>query len=152
MILSTRMPTEPVVRIRCPGQEEQARAAAVLRRAGLEPQASLTWLVVRDADPDAVNDALAAGGTLARVAAREQIGKLVGWLIDRQGDLAGREVNVRNLCARVLSEAGLASRHGLRDTAELVEGALALYEQLMATGAGFVSWERFLELFCRRAG
>jgi hypothetical protein len=143
------MPTEPIVRIRCPGPEEEARVSAALRRAGLQPERSLTWLVVRDADPDAVNEALAAGGALARVAAREQIGKLIGWLIDRQGDLAGREVNVRNLCARVLSEAGLASRHALKDEAALVEGARALYQQLVATGAGFVTWERFLELFCR---
>ena len=140
---------EPLVRIRCPSPEEEARARALLEAAGWRPERSLTWLVVREADPDAVNEALVEGGAAARVAAREQLGKLLGWLLDRQGDLAGREVNVRNLCARVLSEAGLAGRHELRDEAALAEGARALTEQLLATGAGFVSWERFLSLFCR---
>jgi len=143
------MAIEPIVRIRCPGPEDEARAFEALRRAGLRAERSLTWLLVRDADPDAVNEALAAGGALARVAAREQIGRLIGWLIDRQGELAGREINVRNLCARVLSESGLATRHALKDEAALVEGAGALYRQLIETGAGFVAWERFLELFCR---
>jgi hypothetical protein len=141
--------TEPLVRIRCPTPEEEARARAVLEAAGWRPERSLTWLVVREADPDAVNEALVEGGAAARVAAREQMGKLLGWLLDRQGDLRGREVNVRNLCARVLSEAGLAGRHALKEEAALVEAARALTEQLLATGAGFVSWERFLALFCR---
>ncbi len=140
---------EPLVRIRCPSPEEEARARAVLEAAGWRPERSLTWLVVREADPDAVNEALVEGGAVARVAAREQLGKLLAWLLDRQGDLAGREVNVRNLCARVLSEAGLASRHALREEAALVEAARLLFQQLLATGAGFVSWERFLSLFCR---
>ena len=140
---------EPLVRIRCPSPEEEGRARAVLEAAGWRPERSLTWLVVREADPDAVNQALVDGGAAARVAAREQLGKLLGWLLDRQGDLGGREVNVRNLCARVLSEAGLAGRHALKDEAALVEAARALTEQLLATGAGFVSWERFLFLFCR---
>lgn len=140
---------EPLVRIRCPSPEEEGRARAVLEAAGWRPERSLTWLVVREADPDAVNEALVEGGAAARVAAREQLGKLLGWLLDRQGDLRGREVNVRNLCARVLSEAGLAGRHALKEEAALVEAARALTEQLLATGAGFVSWERFLALFCR---
>ena len=140
---------EPLVRIRCPSPEEEVRARAVLEAAGWHPERSLTWLVVREADPDAVNEALVEGGAVARVAAREQLGKLLAWLLDRQGDLAGREVNVRNLCARVLSEAGLASRHELRDQAALVEAARVLFQQLVATGAGFVSWERFLSLFCQ---
>lgn len=140
---------EPLVRIRCPSPEEEARARAVLEAAGWRPERSLTWLVVREADPDAVNEALVEGGAVARVAAREQLGKLLAWLLDRQGDLAGREVNVKNLCARVLSEAGLASRHALREEAALVEAARVLFQQLLATGAGFVSWERFLSLFCR---
>jgi hypothetical protein len=140
---------EPLVRIRCPSPEEEARARAVLEAAGWRPERSLTWLVVREADPDAVNEALVEGGAVARVAAREQLGKLLAWLLDRQGNLAGREVNVRNLCARVLSEAGLASRHALREETALVEAARVLFQQLLATGAGFVSWERFLSLFCR---
>ncbi len=139
---------EPLVRIRCPSPEEEARARAVLEAAGLRPERSLTWLAVREADPDAVNEVLVEGGAVARVAAREQLGKLLGWLLDRQGDLAGREVNVRNLCARVLSEAGLAGHHALKEETALVEAARALHEQLLATGAGFVSWERFLSLFC----
>ncbi len=140
---------EPLVRIRCPSPEEEARARSVLEAAGWRPERSLTWLVVHEADPDAVNEALVRGGAVARVAAREQLGKLLAWLLDRQGDLAGREVNVRNLCARVLSEAGLTSRHALREEAALVEAARVLFQQLLATGAGFVSWERFLSLFCR---
>ena len=140
---------EPLVRIRCPSPEEGARARAVLEAAGWRPERSLTWLVVREADPDAVNEALVEGGAVARVAAREQLGKLLAWLLDRQGDLAGREVNVKNLCARVLSEAGLAGRHALKEEGALVEAARALHQQLLATGAGFVSWERFLSLFCR---
>ena len=140
---------EPVVRIRCPSPEEEGRTRGVLEAAGWRPERSLTWLVVREADPDAVNQALVEGGATARVAAREQLGRLLGWLLDRQGDLRGREVNVRNLCARVLSEAGLSGRHALRDEAALVEAARALTEQLLSSGAAFVSWERFLSLFCR---
>lgn len=143
---------EPLVRIRCPSPEEEARARAALEAAGWRPERSLTWLVVRDADPDAVNGALVEGGAAARVAAREQLGKLLGWLLDRQGDLAGREVNVRNLCARVLSEAGLSGRHALKDEGALVGAARALTEELLASGAGFVSWERFLSLFCVQDG
>ena len=142
---------EPVVRIRCPTAEDEARAREALEAAGLRPERSLTWLVVREADPDAVNRALVEGGAAARVAAREQLGRLLGWLLDRQGDLGGREVNVKNLCARILSEAGLSGRHALKDEAALAEGARALTEELLATGGGFVSWERFLSLFCRPA-
>ncbi len=140
---------EPVVRVRCPSPEEEGRAREVLEAAGWRPERSLTWLVVREADPDAVNQALVDGGAVARVAAREQLGRLLGWLLDRQGDLAGREVNVRNLCARVLAEAGLSGRHALRDEADLVEAARDLTGQLLASGGAFVSWERFLSLFCR---
>lgn len=140
---------EPVVRIRCPSPEEEGRAREVLEAAGWQPERSLTWLVVREADPDAVNLALVEGGAAARVAAREQLGRLLAWLLDRQGDLRGREINVGNLCARVLSEAGLAGRHVLKDEAALVEGARSLTEQLLASGGAFVPWERFLSLFCR---
>lgn len=119
-----------------------------LSRAGLEAERSLTWLVVRDADPDAVNEALAAGGADPRVAVRVRIGQLVGWLIDRQGQLEGRAANVQALVSRVLEEGGLAARHRPKPAAALLAGASALHEQLMATGAALVSWGRFLELFC----
>lgn len=142
---------EPLVRIRCPSPEEEGRARAVLEAAGWRPDRSLTWLVVREADPDVVNAALVAGGAAARVAAREQLGRLLAWLLDRQGDLRGREVNVRNLCGRVLSEAGLSGRYALKDEGDLVEAARDLTEHLLASGGGFVPWERFLSLFCRSA-
>jgi hypothetical protein len=112
------------------------------------PEASLTWLVVRGAHPDDVNALLVAGGALSRVAAREAIAKLVGWLIDRQGALAGRERNVKALVERVLSDAGLAGRYAPRTDPELLDSARALYEELMADGAPFLAWERFIELFC----
>ena len=143
---------EPVVRIRCPSPEDEARARTALEGARLKPEASLTWLVVRNADPDAVNEALVAGGAVGRVVAREQMGKLLGWLLDRQGDLAGRETNLRHQVARLLSEAGLAGRYAPRTEAELMAAARGTYEYLVASGAGFVSWERFVALFCRPAG
>jgi hypothetical protein len=138
---------EPAVRIRC-GPEDDARCRAALERAGFAPERSLGWLVVRDADPDAVNDALVAGGARPRTAVRERIGKLVGWVLDHGGDLEARAVNVRTLVARVLEDGGLAARWTPRPDAALVAGARALHEDLMATGAGFVPWERFLALFC----
>lgn len=144
------MDVEPVVRIRCKTPEEQARCLAVLGAAGYAPRVSLGWLVVPDAHPDRVNDALVAGGAHARVAAREQIGRLIGYLIDRQGDLAGRGPNLKNLCERVIAEAGLGARYAVRPEPELVAGAAALHEELLASGAGFLSWERFLERFCLR--
>ncbi len=141
------MPPEPVVRIRC-APEEEARTRAALARAGLEAERSLTWLVVRDVDPDAVNEALAAGGAATRTAVRERIAKLVGWLLDREGEVDGRGVNLTALVSRVLEDGGLAARYRPRGEGALLEGARALYEDLMATGAGLVPWERFLELFC----
>ena len=138
---------EPVVRIRC-SPDEEARVRAALARAGLEAERSLTWLLVRDADPDAVNEALAAGGADPRVAVRVRIGQLVGWVIDREGKLDGRAANVQALVSRVLEEGGLAHRHRPKDAASLLAGAAELHEHLMATGAGFVSWERFVALFC----
>jgi len=140
---------EPVVRIRCPTPEEEERSRAILERAGLHPEQQLTWLVVRDADPDRVNEALVAGGALARVAAREQVGKLIGFVLDHGGALAGRESSLRNNVARVLSSAGLERRWRPRAVGELVAAAAALHEYLMSSGAGFVSWERFLDLFCQ---
>ena len=140
-------PREPVVRIRCT-PEEEARARAALARAGFAAERSLTWLVVRDADPDAVNEALAAGGADPRVAVRVRVGQLVGWLLDRQGRIDGRGANVQALVSRVLEEGGLTARHRPKPAPALLAGAAALYEDLMATGAGPVSWERFLALFC----
>jgi hypothetical protein len=104
--------------------------------------------VVRDADPDAVNEALAAGGADPRVAVRVRIGQLVGWLIDRQGRLQGRGANVQALVSRVIEEGGLGARYRPKPADALLAGAAALHEQLMASGAGFVPWERFLALFC----
>lgn len=140
--------TEPVVRIRCPSPEDAARCRRVLEAAGLAPEESLTWLVVRDADPDAVNLLLVAGGAQGRTTVREDIGKLVGWLLDRQGALAGRSRNVKSLVERTLSNAGLAGRYAPRPDEALLASAEALYRTLMAEGAPRVSWERFLELFC----
>ncbi len=140
---------EPVVRVRCRSPDDEARCRRILAARDLTPENSLTWLVVRDADPDAVNEALVEGGALGRVAARERIGQLVGWLIDRQGDVDRRARNVRSLVERVLADAGLAQRYAPRDDGSLVASARALFEDLLASGAGFVSWDRFLELFCR---
>ncbi len=141
---------EPVVRIRCP-PEREARCVAALARAGFTPERSLTWLVVRDASPDAVNDALAAGGAVPRTAVRVRIGQLVGWLLDRRGALEGRGANLTALVSRVVEEGGLASRYRPRPEPALLAAAGELYEHLLATGAGFVSWDRFVELFCQPA-
>lgn len=138
---------EPAVRIRCP-VEEEARARAALERAGFEAERSLTALVVRDAEPDAVNEALVAGGAYVRVAVREGIGRLVGWLLDRQGALEGRLQNVKTLARRVLEDGGLTERYALREDAALLPAAAAVYEHLLATGAGRVGWDRFVEAFC----
>jgi hypothetical protein len=139
---------EPVVRIRPASPEDGARCRASLARAGFAVEESLTWLVVRDADPDEVNRALVAGGALGRVAVREAVGKLVGWLIDRQGALDGRARNVKALVERVLSDGGLAHRYAPRDDEALLAAAREEYERLMATGAGLLSWARFVERFC----
>lgn len=138
---------EPTVRIRCK-PEDEARAVSSLTQAGFAPERSLTWLVVRDADPDAVNEALAAGGADVRVAVREGIGRLVGWLLDREGTLDGRLANVKTLARRVLEDGGLLERYALKDDAELLPAAAAVYEHLMATGAGMVTWDHFLAAFC----
>src|SRR5215208_2382979 len=47
--LMTSRRAEPVVRIRCGGPEDEARCRRALEARGLAPEASLTWLVVRDA-------------------------------------------------------------------------------------------------------
>jgi hypothetical protein len=138
---------EPAVRIRCEPDAE-ARCRAALTRAGFEPERSLSWLVVRDASPDAVNDALVAGGAIPRVAVRARIGQLIGWLLDKDGKLEGRGVNVAALVSRVIEEGGLAARYRPRAEPELLRAAAALHEHLVATGAGFVSWDRFVEDFC----
>jgi hypothetical protein len=93
-----------------------------------------------------------AGGAHGRVAAREAIGKLIGWLIDRQGALQGRSRNVKSLVERVVGDAGLAARYAPRPEEELLVAAAALYRQLMADTAPFVSWDWFLELFCVERG
>jgi hypothetical protein len=140
---------ESVVRIRCASPADAEHCRAVLRSAGLTPEDSLTWLVVRQANPDAVNALLVEGGALGRVVIREQIGKLVGWLLDRQGDLAGRSRNVKSLVERVLADAGLKDRYAPRDEAALLAEAGALYEQLMASGAAMVSWDEFAQRFLK---
>jgi hypothetical protein len=139
---------EPVVRIRCP-PEEEARCLSALARAGFAAERSLTFVVVRDAAPDAVNEALAAGGASVRVAARERIGQLVGWLLDRQGKLEGRGVNVETLVRRVLEDGGLGARYAARPVPELLASAAGLYEELMSSGAAMLTWDRFVALFCQ---
>ena len=126
----------------------------MLSRAGFSPERSLTWLVVRDASPDAVNDALAAGGAEPRAAVRVRIGQLLGWLLDRQGAIQGRGANLTALVSRVLDEGGLSARYRPQPEAVLLSRAAGVYEHLMATGAAFVSWDRFVDLFCeeRTAG
>ena len=142
---------EPTVRIRC-APEEEARCRQALGRAGLAAERSLTWLVVRDADPDAVNEALAAAGARPRVAVRERIGRLVGWVLDHGPDLHGRGATLRTLASRVLEDGGLLARYAPAEEASLLAGARTLHEHLMATGAGFVPWGRFLALFCVERG
>jgi hypothetical protein len=139
--------TEPVVRIRC-DPEEEPRCRAALARAGLDAERSLTWLVVRDAAPDAVNEALAAGGTAARVAVRIRLGQLLGWLLDREGKLEGRGVNLTALVSRVLEEGGLSGRYRPRGEPALLAAAAEAYEHLLATGAALYPWDRFVEAFC----
>lgn len=146
------MPTEPVVRIRCASPEDEVRCRRALGAAGFEPESSLTWLVVRDADPDEVNRVLVSGGTLGRVVLREAIGKLIGWIIDRQGALEGRARNVKSLVERTLSDGGLAARWAPRPDEELLASAQALHARMMAEGAPFLPWGEFLALFARPRG
>jgi hypothetical protein len=139
---------EPLVRIRCASTEDEARCRGLLEAAGHAPESSLTWLVVRDADPDDVNRLLVAGGAIGRVTVREQIGKLLGWVIDRQGALEGRSRNVKSLVERVLAGGGLTQRYAPKPEAALVAAAHRLHERMMAEGAPFVSWEDFVGAFC----
>jgi hypothetical protein len=118
----------------------------------MTPESSLTWLVVRDADPDDVNRLLVAAGAHGRVVVREGIGKLIGWIIDRQGALSGRARNVRSLVERTLSDGGLAARWVPRSDEELVAAAQALHARVMAEGAPFLPWGEFLALFARPRG
>lgn len=139
---------EPVVRIRCPTPEDAARCRAILAAAGMAPEDSLTFLAVRDQSPDAVNDLLVAGGALGRAVAREQVGKLIGYLIDRQGDLAGRGANLSQLVRRALAESGLSGRYAPRGEEALLSAAVALHRYLVESAGGFVPWERFARDFC----
>ncbi len=138
---------EPVVRIRC-APEDEARCRAALERAGFAAERSLQWLVVRDASQDLVNEALVAGGARPRAAVRVRIGQLLGWLLDKQGKLEGRGANVAALVSRVIEEGGLAARYRPRPEADLLAAAAALHEHLLASGEGFVAWERFVADFC----
>lgn len=142
---------EPVVRIRCP-PEEEARCLAALARGGFTGERVLTWVVVRNAPVDEVNEALVSGGAAVRVAARERLGQLVGWLLDRAGRLDGKAVNVESLVSRAIDDAGLAARYRPRPGAELLEAARAEYERLLGTGAGQLRWDDFVVRFCRPAG
>jgi hypothetical protein len=144
---------EPVVRIRCPTPEDAARARAGLSAAGHAPEEAPGGLAVRDADPDAVNALLVGAGALGRTVAREQVGKLVGYLIDRRGDFAGRGPALEQIVRRALAETGLADRYAARPAAALVPEAERLHEELMDSAGGFVSWERFVGACClARAG
>ncbi len=142
---------EPVVRIRCPSPEDEARCRSVLQKAGLVPETQLTWLAVRDADPDRVNDLLVDGGAAGRVAAREQVGKLIGFVIDHGPSLDARAGSLRATVTRILTTAGLTARWSPRPEEEMGAAGAALHEYLMETRGGFVSWERFTGLFCRAA-
>jgi hypothetical protein len=142
---------EPVVRIHFADAADEARCRRALERLGLVVEAQLipmAGLAVRDASPDEVNEALVAGGARGRTVARERIGQLVGWLIDREGDLEGRVRNVRSLVERVLSDSGLKERWAPRDDAALLAAARALHERIQAEGAPFVSWDAFVDAFC----
>jgi hypothetical protein len=141
------MRREPVVRIRCT-PEQEARTRAALGARGLAVERSLTWLVVRQASPDEVNEALAAGGAPTRAAVRERLGALLGWLLDHGGKVEGHEAALERQVARVLEEGGLAARYAPLDAARLGQAAAALHERLLATGAGFVPWEDFVEACC----
>jgi len=142
------MAEEPVVRIRCTAPEDAARCRAILAGAGLSLEESLTFLVVREADPDRVNDLLVAGGAHGRAVAREQVGRLLAWLLDHGADLAGRGPTLLMLVKRALSEAGLSDRYAPRPEPELLTAAAALHEELLATAGGFIPWEAFTAAFC----
>lgn len=139
---------EPLVRVRCASPEDEVRCLRLLEAAGLGPEKVLTRLVVRSADPDEVNRLLVAGGAQGRVVVREQMGKLIGWLIDRQGAFEGRSRNVKSLVERVIGEGGLAERYAPKTEQALLGAARVLYERLMAEGAPHLAWADFVGLFC----
>jgi hypothetical protein len=123
-----------------------------LAAAGFAAERSLLFLVVRDADPDEVNAALAAGGAPARAVVRERVGALLGWLLDHQGRVAGREAQLERLVGRVLEDGGLAGRYAPRDPAALAAAAAQIHEHLLASGAALVPWARFVDLFLAPRG
>ncbi len=138
---------EPVVRIRCP-PEEEARCLTALSRGGFTGERVLTWVVVRNAPVDQVNEALVSGGAAVRVAARERLGQLVGWLLDRAGKLDGKAVNVEALVSRALEDAGLTARYRPRSSPELLAAARDEHERLLSTGAAMLRWDDFVDRFC----
>jgi hypothetical protein len=138
---------EPVVRIRCPPSDE-ARCLTALSRGGFQGERVLTWVVVRDAPPDAVNEALVAGGAAVRVASRARLGQLVGWLLDHAGKVEGRGVNLETLVSRVLDDGGLSARYRPRPVPELMAAAVAEHERLLSTGAALLRWDDFVDRFC----
>ena len=99
-----------------------------------------------------VGASLAAGGAKVRVAVRERLGQLVGWLLDREGRLEGRGVNVEALVRRVLEDGGLSARYAARPVPELLAAAAAVHEELLASGAAMVTWDRFVAAFCVERG
>lgn len=140
-----------MVRIRCTGPEDVERCQRALAALGLavEPQViPISGLAVRDANPDDVNEALVAAGAHGRAIARERIGQLVGWLIDRQGDLDGRARNVKALVERVIGDSGLKERWAPKDDEALLAAARAAHERLLAEGAPLLSWDAFVDAFC----
>jgi hypothetical protein len=139
---------EPIVRVRCAGPADEERCRRALEARGLAPEASLTWLVVRNAPPDEVNEVLVAAGAHGRVVARERIGQLVGWLIDREGRLEGRARNVRSLVERVVGDAGLQGRYVPKGEEALLAAAAALHARIVAETAPFISWDAFVDAFC----
>ncbi|MCX5731028.1 MAG: hypothetical protein NTY18_06680 [Deltaproteobacteria bacterium] len=149
---STEPIREPLVRIRCPSPEDEVHCRALLEKAGLAPESQLTWIAVREQDPDRVNDLLVDGGALGRVVVREQIGKLVGFVIDHGPKLEDRAGSLRANVTRVLASAGLSARWSPRPEGEMAAAGAELHEYLMSTRGGFVSWELFTGLFCRRQG
>jgi hypothetical protein len=140
---------EPVVRIRCT-PEDEGRTRDALVKGDLQAERSLLHLVVRDRDPDQVNEVLAAGGAPTRVVVRERIGALLGWLLDHGGRVAGHEAALERLVRRVVEEGGLGARYAVRDPAALARAAAALHEHLLATGAGLVTWRAFVEACLER--
>jgi len=134
---------EPIVRLRCP-PEQEVRTRNALEIAGLAAERSLTWLVVRDADPDRVDEALAEAGALVRVAVRERIAALLGWLVDHGGVVAGREAALTRLVERVVADGGLERRYAARPVAELTAAAAAFHERLLSTGAARLPWPEFV--------